>query len=289
MERSRAAGLRGDADLDSQWDDSPVHEALAWARREHPDLSEELDLCQDLVAIQHRAKAHISPDIDVHEQAIGRRLLDGQPQLNYARLGVEPTAFAHLVGDILATLIRYRKGQVQANGAHGMPPAEHLTKLARQAFLRKTRLTDLELAVLDPVTLAVEIALVPYLERAAEVLMPHLDQYLWQRGYCPLCGAIPDLALLAEESGVRYLVCFRCNSQWRHRSHKCPFCGVTDSTQQRCYPSDKKAYQVCACELCKHCLKTIDPREVQGELFLPVERVVMARLDAVAREKGYAV
>ena len=270
--------------------DQQVLAALARARDEHEELAGLLDFYRALAVIQFEAKAQISTDVEVHDEiAMRQRLEGGVPQLAFDQLTIEPATFAHLVKDIMGVLVHHNPDWAEMAEAKEEPAAEELMKLAKEAFERKTQLVQAELPASGLMTLAVEFALVPYLERAAEALMPCLDQSLWQRGYCPLCGAPPDFALLDEESGARHLICSRCNSQWRYVRLKCPFCGTTDYTKLQYYLSDDEVYRLYMCELCKHYLKAIDLRKAQGKVLLPVERIVTVAMDVAAQEKGYVV
>lgn len=270
--------------------DQQVLAALARAREEREQLAGLLDFYRVLAAIQFEAKAQIPTDVQVHDEtAMRQRLEDGIPQLTFDQLKIESSTFAYPVKDIMGVLVKHNPDWAGSPEAKEEPMAEELVKLAKEAFERKAQLAQAELSASGLMALAVEFALVPYLERAAEALMPRLDQSLWQRGYCPLCGAPPDFAILDEENGARRLMCSRCNSQWRYVRLKCPFCGTTDHTKLQYYLSDDEVYRLYVCELCKHYLKTIDLRKVWKEVLLPVERIVTVAMDVAAQEKGYVV
>ena len=132
-----------------------------------------------------------------------------------------------------------------------------------------------------------DLALKPYLEWAAEQVLPYVDQQCWRRGCCPVCGGAPDFAMLDAEVGTRYLLCSRCNSQWLYHRLGCPFCETTDHTKLLYYPSEDGVYRLYVCRACRRYLKTIDLRQVGRVVLLPVERVTTVAMDAAAQEKGY--
>ena len=134
---------------------------------------------------------------------------------------------------------------------------------------------------------AVDLALQPYLEWAAEQVMPHVDQELWKRGYCPACGGAPDFAVLVEETGARYLLCSRCRSQWLYKRLRCPFCDNTDHTKLLYYPSEDEVYRLYVCQVCKRYLKAIDLRQATHRVVLAVEPLLTVAMDLAAREQGY--
>ena len=136
--------------------------------------------------------------------------------------------------------------------------------------------------------MAADMALKPYLVWAAEQMLPHLDQEQWRRGYCPVCGGTPDFAFLSGESGARYLLCARCNSQWLYRRMGCPFCGNNDYTGIVYYPSDDGVYRLYLCKACHRYLKTIDLRKTNRQkLLVEVERITTVAMDMAAQQEGY--
>jgi len=52
------------------------------------------------------------------------------------------------------------------------------------------------------------------------------------------------------------------------------------------YPG-KRALRLYTCESCKRYLKTLDLREVGGQVCLPAERVLTLGMDAAALQAGY--
>jgi len=268
--------------------DEQVLQALSRSKEEHEDLAGFLDFYRAVAAIQFEHKARISIDPGVHDViAMRHRLENGLPQLTFDQLMIEPAGFADLVRRIVDVIVCHRVEWGELSAAEEEPPAEELMKLARESFDRGGQVTQAGCSSSGLITLAVEFALVPYLQRAAELLMPRLDESLWQRGHCPVCGAAPDFSVLDEESGARHLVCSRCTTQWRYVRLRCPFCGTSDHTKLRYFPSDDEVYRLYVCELCKHYLKTIDLRKVRRRVLVPVERAVTLAMDVAAQEKGY--
>ncbi len=130
-------------------------------------------------------------------------------------------------------------------------------------------------------------ALYPWLARAAEAVRPHLDADLWRRGTCPVCGGRPDLAILEEKVGARSLCCARCDTRWDYPRLGCPFCGKEDPTLQGYYASDNRFYRLYTCDSCHGYLKTLDLRQANRPVLLPLERILTLHLDATARQEGY--
>jgi formate dehydrogenase accessory protein FdhE len=259
-------------------EDRRILQALVEARQQHEELVDFLDFYEALYRLQFEAKEKMAAPEVRSERARRQRLEDGLPQLTFDQLDVNPAAFKQLVERITDVLIEYNPewgaGRQELN-------AEEWLSLAETA-LQSGKMAD---PSLGPAALAVSFALSPHLQKAAEVIMPHLDQSLWHRGYCPVCGGLPSFAVLIRERGSRYLLCSRCNSQWLYKRIGCPFCGARAMDY---YPSEDGVYRLYVCDACKSYLKTIDLRNTMREICLPVENLVTVSMDLAARREGYS-
>jgi formate dehydrogenase maturation protein FdhE len=274
--------------------DCRVLQALADARQQHGELAALLDFYHDLYQVQFEAKASL-PEPKVHDDpAIRRRLAEGVPQLTFDQLGIEPESFARLVTRISAVLLRHNPAW-QAD-RHAQPaPSEELVALARQVFETWDTLTAPKLDAegqpgvqegLDGLPmLAVGFALASYLQQAAEAILPRLDLSLWTKGYCPICGGRPNLALFEQSRGARQLICSRCDGSWDYQRVGCPFCG--SEGKQTYYRSQDGAHRLYVCPDCHLYLKTVDLREIQRPVYPLVERLVLVGMDLAAQQMGF--
>jgi len=272
--------------------DLQILRALVAARQQHEELADLLDFYRDLYEVQFQAKATV-PEPEVRDELAMRwRLEGGIPQLTFEQLRLEPQPFAHLVDQVSETLRRHNPGWEFER--EGRSP-ENLTDLAREVFETWDTLTapksgsgrDETGAMWSdhPIALAVGFALGPYLQRAAEVILPQLDLSLWTQNYCPICGGRPNLAVLEEERGARRLMCSRCNGLWNYPRVGCPFCKSKE--KQIYYASQDGVYRLYVCPVCNHYIKTIDLRGVYREVHLPVERLLTVGMDLAAQQQGY--
>jgi FdhE protein len=131
-------------------------------------------------------------------------------------------------------------------------------------------------------------SLKPSLTACADQLSPYLSEdELWLKGYCPICGNVPILAMLEGEGG-KSLICSFCWYQWSVKRGFCPFCGNQDSkTQQYFYNEEERELRVDLCDSCKKYLKTIDTRNAERLIYPPLEQISTLHLDIQAKEKGY--
>lgn len=127
-----------------------------------------------------------------------------------------------------------------------------------------------------------------YLRPAAAVLAPLVEDRVWDRCDCPVCGAWPDLGVLNADDGGRTLLCSRCDAAWAYRRIGCPFCRTEAPDDVAYRVAGDGTYRLYVCERCGGYLKTVDGRRRAVEC-LPVERVLTVGLDAVAIQAGYGV
>ena len=64
----------------------------------------------------------------------------------------------------------------------------------------------------------------PSIEAGVEKLQRELNTDNWLKGSCPVCGSLPQLSLLKEEAGKRFLLCSYCGYHWQAERMVCPFC-----------------------------------------------------------------
>jgi FdhE protein len=264
-------------------------EALEKARTQNPELADFYEFHQRVLRLQHEAKAQIAATLEMLDQKVLRaRVRQGLPQLSFAQLPLEAEGFSRLATEIAKALAQY--DPELATGTDGLEEMDWLSLAGRrfeQGMANEGGEETLDEAKMGLAETAADLALQPYLEWAAEQVMPHVDQESWKRGYCPVCGGAPDFAVLVEETGARYLLCSRCRSQWLYRRLGCPFCNNTDHTKLLYYPSEDEVYRLYVCQVCKHYLKAIDRRKATHRVVLAVEPLLTVAMDLAAREQGY--
>jgi hypothetical protein len=272
--------------------DLRVLRALTEAEEAREGLSELLWFYRDLYQVQFRIKAGLPEPQVRDEKAMNWRLEGGIPQLTFGQLALEADSFAQSVAQITDVLLRHNPTwQVDREAWR---PGELLT-LARMVFETWGTLTAPGAGTRQeggdeawpdyPQALAVGFSLAPYLQRASEVILPHLDLNFWSQGYCPICGGQPNFAVLEETRGARQLMCSRCNSLWNYQRVGCPFCESRE--KQKYYPSEDGVYRLYVCPACNRYLKTMDLRDMFREVHPVVERLLTVGMDLAAQQEGY--
>jgi FdhE protein len=272
--------------------DVQILEALDEARASHKGLAGLLNFYRELYQVQFEAKADL-PGPEVRDDLASHwRLEGGIPQLTFDQLALAPGSFFPLVEQIAAIVECHNPGW-QIDWEEWTP--EKLAGLAREVFECWETLTApsprseeggaAHARQADPAALVVGLSLAPYIQRAAEAILPHLDLSLWQQEYCPVCGGRPNLALLEGKRGARLLVCARCSSAWSYARVGCPFC--KSKNKQNYYRGDDGVYRLYVCPDCHRYLKTVDLRELHRPVYPVVERLLTVGMDLAARQQGY--
>jgi len=115
----------------------------------------------------------------------------------------------------------------------------------------------------------------------------NIDLKNWLKGYCPVCGSLPQISLLKDE-GLRFCLCSFCGFEWPSERLKCPFCENTDHNKLHYfYAEGNESYRVDLCDNCHQYIKTVDARKLDYAPDLAIEDIVTIHLDILASEKGY--
>ena len=269
--------------------DSKILKKLeTWEEKEGP-IPESLEFYGKLLHIQSTAKARIGvPEFSLSTEVISDRITTGRPLLEFSDISVDWSLFRDTFEEVSALLSSYSKvwGEVAANLKFS---ASFLEEAAR-AWFEGTQLPLSEAvgdANEDLWGFIIHATFKPFLVSYREALYNLINQELWRRGSCPICGGNPDFAFLEKEHGARWLICSRCDAGWLFQRLECPHCGNQDQNTLAYFTDDKGLYRLYVCEQCRHYLKAIDLRQTEDEVLLPLERFLTLDLDIQAQKNGY--
>jgi formate dehydrogenase accessory protein FdhE len=128
---------------------------------------------------------------------------------------------------------------------------------------------------------------------AAKATLPSTER--WQESSCPICGALPKVSVIAEESGefmrgaARYLICSRCATAWGFARATCPNCRQHHPDRLGVFVNERWPWaRVDSCDACKSYIKTFDLRQPGSNEIVPlVDDVATLSLDLWAVERGF--
>jgi FdhE protein len=141
----------------------------------------------------------------------------------------------------------------------------------------------------DVLAVLAQMAAMPVLHAAARVLSADASR-VWQRGYCPVCGAWPSLVEMRGIERERRLRCGCCGADWPLPILRCAFCGEMDHHHLgSLLPEGEEQYRhIETCEQCHGYLKAVTTLGALSMAVLARQDLATVPLDLVAQERGYA-
>jgi FdhE protein len=126
------------------------------------------------------------------------------------------------------------------------------------------------------------------LERRAKEIMAAFGKFDWNKGYCPVCGEFPSIALIEEEGGKRFLHCSSCGQDWRFTRVSCPYCEKEErKDMEYFYVENKTQESAFVCDKCKKYLITLYRA---GKVFardMDISAISLIHMDMIMQGKGY--
>lgn len=162
---------------------------------------------------------------------------------------------------------------------------ELLSRYYDESFINKVaEKLEIQKAIL---TFLIQMSIQPSIRANIEQLNDKVSLKDWLRGYCPICGSLPQMSKLKAE-GQRCFLCSFCGYEWLGLRLQCPYCENSNHKQLHYfYAEGQEACRVDVCDKCKKYIKTIDSRKIDYEPDLYLEDVVTMHLDIIASKKGF--
>ncbi len=127
------------------------------------------------------------------------------------------------------------------------------------------------------------------LQKRANEIAEALGEFAWEKGYCPVCGEFPSVALIEEEGGKRFLHCSSCGHAWRFTRVLCPYCdNEAQQGMDYFYNENKTQESAFVCEKCKKYLVTLYRAGHLHDRDMDISAISLVHLDMIMQEKGYA-
>ncbi|MDP2719406.1 MAG: formate dehydrogenase accessory protein FdhE [Dehalococcoidia bacterium] len=264
-----------------------------WERRKG-GLPDFIRYYREILQIQTAAKSRIKvKKPDMGRDLVCDRLCEGIPLLLFENFSPDWNQVRAVFEKVVVWTYRDSRGPPgESERMRDFGRNNALLREASGAWYRGHSLQDIATSRgLDEGLLssAIAAALKPFLFAYARVLLPEVNQELWRRRYCPICGGKPDFAYLDKDRGARWLLCSRCDAGWLFQRLECPYCG-TQNQDALAYFTDEEAsnlYRLYVCEQCRTYIKAIDLRCAGSGILLLLERITTLDMDKQAQEKGY--
>jgi FdhE protein len=126
----------------------------------------------------------------------------------------------------------------------------------------------------------------PFVEKRTESLRPFIENLPWHQGYCPICGAFPEISFFQGEKGQRWLKCSLCGYDWIFDRMACPCCGEINKSKEFIRIDGFEHKWVELCPDCHRYIVGIDLRK-ETEVTADVAVIGMVHLDILAQRRGF--
>jgi FdhE protein len=271
-----------------------IKKQIAGFKKEKPHYREVLDLYALVLEEQWKIRPQLRITVpEVNEKRVRSRCAKGLPLLGKEAFDIDLEAAQRLfftlsaIGQRSTSKMGDEIPRIKGAAESGALALEDLlSRHYDMGYLKQAaEQYDVDQGILS---FLIRASVRPCLETQMEQLRGLLNLEEWLQGQCPLCGSAPQMALLRDEEGKRYLQCSLCGCQWRWERIACPYCSnkAFDSLHYLC-SEEEEAYRVDLCDHCKGYIKTVDSRRLDYEPYLDLEDVVTIHLDILALEKGY--
>jgi FdhE protein len=125
------------------------------------------------------------------------------------------------------------------------------------------------------------------LTKRARDMTKELASWPWTKGYCPMCGSFPHLAIIREK-GVRWLQCSTCRHEWSFSRLTCPHCDHEDpQATNYLFVEGETDGTAFTCDKCSTYLLTSNQSGNLRPSHADLIALSLAHLDLILQEKGF--
>lgn len=126
------------------------------------------------------------------------------------------------------------------------------------------------------------------LEKRSQDTAERIKDIEWKKGYCPVCGAFPTIALIEEKITRRWLHCSQCGHDWLFSRVICHYCENEAQQGMDFFYVETRAQEAAfTCDRCKRYLITLNRVSDLHDHDLDVSAISLVHLDVIMQEKGF--
>jgi FdhE protein len=125
------------------------------------------------------------------------------------------------------------------------------------------------------------------LTKRARDMAAELASLTWKKGYCPICGSFPQLAIIRDK-GHRWLQCSDCSHEWQFPRLTCPYCDHEDPENTNyLFVEGKKEDTAFICSKCRRYLITANRSDTLRQTHPDIIAISLVHLDLILQGKGF--
>jgi formate dehydrogenase maturation protein FdhE len=275
-------------------DRDAVRSAVEEYVRLYPDYADAIRTYGAIMEAQQEVLQNVVCDMQpLSDEEVETRLLSGKTLLDVGDVPIDAAAYRELVGKICATVSRGAPGGLtfcdQLVAWEGL--SQDMLPRTRDRLLAGADLDFAGAGELseDDRELAKKIlweGLAPFYRACGRMLAVRLEQSLWQRAFCPVCGGAPLIGKYRQTDGLWVVECSLCHTGWNIQRVGCSVCDGSQGSLDYLYLEEDPSRRACYCRECKRYIKTVDLRDGGEEALLPLENIISMRLDEAAQGEG---
>jgi FdhE protein len=259
----------------------------------YPEMADVIEMYGQIMELQQETLGEITCDVSLDAETADTKLSEGIPLMDPREIDIDAERFRALVFDIARVVDEKSPGgfphRAEIEKWEGLEPRNVL--VTRDLVIAGE---ELEIGIAwkssEDRKLVSNIAweaLAPFYMNCGRMLQSLIEQSLWQRGDCPVCGARPLMGVFRKEDGLWLLECALCHTLWNVQRVRCPFCDEGEQgSLEYLYVDDDRSRRVQYCSACRSYVKTVDMRDSDLDAVLPLEDITTIRLDKVAAREG---
>ncbi|MBK5092400.1 MAG: formate dehydrogenase accessory protein FdhE [Actinobacteria bacterium] len=259
----------------------------------YPEMTDVIEMYGAIMELQQETLGKVTCDVSLDAKMAEAKLSEGTPLIDPYELDIDAERFRALVFDI-ARIVDEKSPEgfphrVEIEKWEGLEPGN--VPVTRDLVIAGE---ELEIGVAwessEDIKLVSNItweALAPSYMKCGRMHESLIEQSLWQRGACPVCGTRPLMGVFRKEDGLWLLECALCHTRWNVQRARCPFCDEGEQgSLEYLYVGDDRSHRVQYCSACRSYVKTVDMRDSDLDAVLPLEDIATIRLDKVAAKEG---
>ncbi len=271
-----------------------VRESVAFYVKHYPDYADALRMYGAIMEVQQAALEEISCSLDaMSPEDVEASLRSGKPLLDPFSFEIDVAEFRVLAYRICLAIDKlkvggfsYREELLSWEGLSDERFSDTRNKVLsgeKLDFVPTGESAERNLAFAGSILWE---ALVPFYRKSASIQPVEMEQSLWRRGKCPVCGCVPLMGKFRKEDGLWLVECSLCHTLWNVQRAQCPFCDDSHGSLEFLYLDNDESKRASYCKACKRYVKVVDLRDGGVDVLLPLEDIVTVKLDLAAKKKG---
>lgn len=259
-------------------------------KKEKPVYKDVLCFYQNLLRLFKAVKEKIKPSFHISEENLKKRLDNGLPVFQWDMTSYSEDDLKKCLRIVMELLPENRadkSGGILSSIENGKLKINEMLKEFTSKNLKYfEEMTQFDKETVKLLEIFSYILLKPVMEEELLHFQKKLENIKWNEAFCPFCGFLPSLAVIAGEEGHKFLDCSLCGHMWGFPRLLCISC--KKEVKEYFYNPDDESCKVELCGECKNYTKVFDERNSAPLYPSLVKDLITLHMDVIAKEKGFS-